>query len=78
MADRRLTRTILLKTSFRTEDMSKSLIRTYRDAVSYTISRKYSSKKTATGKIYLTDMQISDYKGPGPIGVTVQLKIIVR
>jgi hypothetical protein len=74
----KLPRTTILKTSFRTEDMAKSLARTYREAVDYTISRKFSSIKTATGKIYLADMQLSDYKGAGLINVTLELRITVN
>ncbi|MHC4459282.1 MAG: hypothetical protein ACYS0I_19750 [Planctomycetota bacterium] len=70
--------TTLLKTAFRTENMAKSLTHIYREAVAYTISRKFSSRKKATGKIYLANMQISDRKGPGPIKVIVELRITVK
>jgi hypothetical protein len=73
-----LPQTTILQTSFRTEDMAKSLTRIYREAVAYTISRKYSSRKKASGKIYLADMQVSDHKNPGPIKVTVELQITVK
>jgi hypothetical protein len=73
-----LPQTTILKTAFRTENMAKSLIHIYREAVAYTISRKFSSRKKATGKIYLADMQISDHKGPGPIKVIVELRITVK
>ena len=77
-ANPKFSRTTHLKTSFRTEDMAKSLMRTYREAVVYTISRKFASRKSATGKIYLAHMQISDHKGPGPLKVTLELRITVN
>ena len=72
-----LPRTTILKTSFRTEDMPKSLIRCYREAVAYTISHKFPSRTSATGKIYLVHMHISDHRSPGPLKVTLKLKITV-
>jgi hypothetical protein len=74
----KLPQTTILKTSFRTENIAKSLTRIYREAVAYTISRKFSSRKKATGKIYLADMHISDHKGPGSIKVIVELRITVK
>jgi hypothetical protein len=73
-----LPRTTHLKTSFRTDDMAKSLMRTYREAVAYTISRKFTSRKSATGKIYLAHMLISDHKGSGSLKVTLELRITVN
>jgi hypothetical protein len=74
----KLPQTTILKTSFSTENMAKSLTRIYREAVEYTISRKFSSRKKVTGKIYLADMHISDHKGPGHIKVIVELRITVK
>jgi hypothetical protein len=74
----KLPRTTILKTSFRTEDMAKSLIRVYREAVTYTILRKFPSRNSATGKIFLAHMQISDHKEPGPLKVTLELRITLK
>jgi len=74
----KLPQTTILKTSFRTENMAKSLSGIYREAVAYTISRKFTSRKKATGKIYLADMQISDHKGSGPIKMILELRITVN
>jgi hypothetical protein len=74
----KLPQTTILKTSFRTENMAKSLTGIYREAVAYTISRKFSSRKKATGKIYLTEMRISDYKGREDIKVSRKLLVAVN
>ncbi len=73
-----LSRTTILKTTFRTENVAKSLTGIYREAVAYTISRKFSSKKKATGKIYLTEMRISDYKSREDIKVSLELLVSVN
>jgi len=70
--------TTILIASFRTENMAKSLSGIYREAVTYTISRKFSSRKKATGKIYLTDMRISDYKSRKDIKVSLELLVSVN
>ncbi len=67
---------VFLETSFRTDNLQKALIREYRNAVQKMASTKYKNKKEITGKILLSDMSISDYKGKSDIKVKIKIFII--
>lgn len=66
---------VFYETSFRTDNLQKSLIREFRNAVQQMASAKYRNKKEITGNIFLSDMNISDYKGKGDIKVKVKIFI---
>jgi len=68
--------TAFYETSFRTDNLQKSLMREYRNAVQQMVSTKYKNKKEITGKILLSDMSISDYKGKSDIKVKVKIFIV--
>ena len=68
--------TVFYETSFRTDNLQKALIREYSDAVQQMVSTKYKNKKEITGKILLSDMSISDYKGKSDIKVKVKIFIV--
>ena len=67
---------VFLETSFRTDNLQKALIREYRNAVQQMASTKYKNKREITGKILLSDMNISDYKGKSNIKVKVKIFIM--
>ena len=68
--------TVFFETSFRTDNLQKSLMREYRNALQQMASNKYKNKKEITGKILLSDMSISDYKGKSDIKVKVKIFIV--
>jgi len=68
--------TAFYETSFRTDNLQKSLMREYRNAVQQMVSTKYKNKKEITGKILLSDMSISDYRGKSDIKVKVKIFIV--
>ena len=68
--------TTFYETSFRSDNLQKSLLREYRNAVQQMASAKYKKKNKITGKIILSDMNISDYKGKSDIKVKVKIFII--
>ena len=67
---------VFYETSFRTDNLQKALIHEYRNAVQQMASTKYKNKKEITGKILLSDMRISDYKGKSDIKVKVKMFIV--
>ena len=67
---------VFYETSFRTDNLQKALIREYRNAVQQMASTKYKNKKEITGKILLSDMSVSDYKGKGNIKVKMKIFIM--
>jgi len=67
---------VFYETSFRTDNLQKALIREYRNAVQKMASTKYKNKKEITGKILLSDMIISDYKGKGDIKVKAKIFVV--
>ena len=62
---------VFYETSFRTDNLQKALIHEYRNAVQQMVSTKYKNKKEITGKIYLSYMSISDYKGKSDIKIKI-------
>ncbi len=64
------------ETSFRTDNLQKDLLREYRNAIQQMASTKYKNKKEITGKILLSGMNISDYKGKSDIKVKVKIFIV--
>ncbi len=68
--------TAFYETSFRSDNLQKDLLREYRKAVQQMASAKYKKKNKITGKIMLSDMSISDYKGKKDIKVKVKLFMI--
>jgi len=67
---------VFYETSFRTDNLQKALMREYRKALQQMASTKYKNKKEITGKILLSDMRISDYKGKSDIKVKINIFII--
>ncbi len=68
---------LIYKTSFRTADFQKSFPAIYRSAIETVISRKYPAWKKVTGKIYLSHLEILDYKGKEDMKVNAELFIVV-
>jgi hypothetical protein len=68
--------TTFYKTSFRSDNLQKSLLREYRNAVQQMASAKFKKKNKITGKIILSDMNISDYKGKSDIKVKAKIFIL--
>jgi len=68
--------TVFYETSFRTDNLQKALMREYRNALQQMASTKYKNEKEITGKILLSDMSISDYKGKSDIKVKVKIFIV--
>lgn len=68
--------TAFYETSFRSDNLQKSLIGEYRNAVREMASAKYKKKNRITGKILLSDMSISDYKGKRDIKVKVKMFVL--
>ena len=64
------------ETSFRSDNLQKSLIGEYRNAVEEMASAKYKKKNKITGKILLSDMSISDYKGKSDIKVKAKIFVL--
>jgi hypothetical protein len=64
------------ETSFRTGNLQMALIGQYRNAVQKMASTKYKKKNEITGKIMLSDMSISDYKGKSDIKVKIKIFIV--
>jgi len=67
---------VFYETSFRTDNLQKALIREYRNAVQKMASAKDKKKNEITGKIMLSDMSISDYKGKSDIKVKIKIFIV--
>jgi len=67
---------VFYETSFRADNLQKALIREYRNAVQQMASSKDKKKNEITGKIMLSDMSISDYKGKSDIKVKIKIFII--
>jgi hypothetical protein len=67
---------VFYETSFRTDNLQKSLIREYQNAVQQTASTEHKNIKEMIGKILLSDMSISDYKGKSDIKVKVKIFIV--
>lgn len=67
---------VFYETSFRTDNLQKALLREYRNAVQKMASTKYKNKREITGKILLSDMIISDYKGKDYIKVKAKIFIV--
>jgi hypothetical protein len=68
--------TAFYKTSFRSNNLQKDLLREYRKAVQQKASAKYKQKNKITGKILLSDMNIADYKGKKDIKVKAKIFIL--
>lgn len=67
---------VLYETSFRTDNLNKALIGEYRNAVMQAASTKHRNKEEMSGKIFLSDMGISDYKGKSDIKVKVKIFVV--
>jgi len=68
--------TAFYETSFRSNNLQKTLMREYRNAVQEMASAKYKKKNKITGKIMLSDMSISDYKGKSDIKVKAKIFVL--
>ena len=68
--------TTFYETSFRSDNLQKSLIGEYRNAVEEMASAKYKKKNKITGKILLSDMSISDYKGKSDNKVKAKIFVL--
>ncbi len=77
MRDIELDKALLLETSFRTENLEKSLTEKYQKAIERTIEKKYPGKARLEGKLYLSDIKISDYEGKDDFKVTIRILIII-
>ena len=67
----------LLETEFRTGNLEKALIEKYQTAVEELISRKFKNKSGLAGKIYLSDIKLSDFEGKSDFAVSMKLLIVV-
>ena len=68
---------LIYKTSFRTADFQKSFPAIYRSAIEKVISSKYPARKKVSGKIYLSNLEILDYKDKEDMKVNAELFIVV-
>ena len=68
--------TAFYEASFRSDNLQKSLMREYRKAVQRMASAKHKKKNKITGKIMLSDMSISDYKGKSDIKVKAKIFVL--
>jgi len=68
--------TAFYETSFRSDNLQKALMREYRKAVQQMASAKYKKKNKITGKIMLSDMSISDYRGKSDIKVKAKIFVL--
>ncbi|MDY6790803.1 MAG: hypothetical protein SWH54_05990 [Thermodesulfobacteriota bacterium] len=69
---------VFYETSFRTGNLKKALISEYRNAVMRTALNKHRNKEKMTGKIFLSDMRISDYKEKSDIKVKIKIFVVVN
>ncbi len=69
---------VLLKTNFRTEDLFKSLPEKYKSAVKEIAEKKYPEKAKIEGKLYLSDINISDYEGKNDFNVEIKILVIIN
>ncbi len=77
MEDIDVEKALLLETSFRTENLEKSLIEKYKIAVEEIIEKKYRNTARLEGRLYLSDINISDYEGKTDFEVTIKILIII-
>ncbi|NQV18531.1 MAG: hypothetical protein HQ534_08310 [Armatimonadetes bacterium] len=68
---------LLLETSFRTENLEKSLAEKYKIAVEEIIEKKYHNTARLEGRLYLSGINISDYEGKDDFEVTIRILIII-
>ena len=71
------TNTYLLETEFRTDNLEKALIEKYKIAVEETLARKYRKKAKLVGKIYLSDIRLSDFEGNSDFAVKLKILIVI-
>ena len=67
----------LLETEFRTDNLEKALIKKYRIAVEELISRKFKKQSRLTGKLYLSDIKLSDFEGNPDFAVKLKVLIFI-
>ena len=67
----------LLETSFRTENLEKSLTEKYKGAIENIIEEKHSNNATVKGKLYLTDITVSDFEEKTDFAVKIKILIII-
>ena len=68
---------MLLETSFRAENLEKSLAEKYKIAVEEVIEKKYPDTARLEGRLYLSDINISDYEGKDDFEVLIRILIII-
>ena len=68
---------LLLETSFRAENLEKSLAEKYKIAVEEIIEKKYPEIDRLEGRLYLSDINISDYEGKTDFEVLIRILIII-
>ena len=77
MEDIDVEKALLLETSFRTENLEKSLAEKYKKAIEEIIEKKYPEIDRLEGRLYLSDINISDYEGKTDFEVTIRILIII-
>lgn len=68
---------LLLETSFRAENLEKSLAEKYKIAIEEIIEKKYPEIDRLEGRLYLSDINISDYEGKNDFEVLIRILIII-
>jgi len=68
---------LLLETNFRAENLEKSLAEKYKIAVEEIIEKRYPDIDRLEGRLYLSDINISDYEGKTDFEVTIRILIII-
>ncbi len=76
--DMEFEKTSLLETSYRTDNLEKSLIEKYQIAIKEIIKKKYSDKTSIKGKLYLSEIKVSDYEGKDDFMVELKILIIIQ
>ena len=68
---------LLLETSFRAENLEKSLAEKYKIAIEDIIEKKYPGIDRLEGRLYLSEINISDYEGKNDFEVLIRILIII-
>lgn len=77
LSDVEINKALFFETSFRTENLEKSLIEKHKDAIKQIIEEKHSNITSARGKIYLTDLNVSDFEEKKDYAVDIKILIVI-
>jgi hypothetical protein len=66
----------LLETNFRTDNLEKALIEKYKTAVEEMKNRKFKKQSKFSGKIFLSDIALSDFQDKPDFAVSLKVLIV--